>query len=340
MQNIDRISIAKISDTNEIMNFINDEWKKNHILSSNKKFFLYEYKNKKTLNFIIHKNQNNKIDGILGFLKSSSDKNASVWTTMWKVSKFNGSPILGIELLNFLKKQGYKSLMSIGINKNTEEIYKYLGFKIGSLDQYFILNEKIEKYQIALVNKKFKKKKIIVDNKKIFKKLKISDLKKHFDFEKYTHYKPYKNFHYFRKRFFNHPIYKYDTYGIFEKSNLSSILVVRIVRYKKSSCIRIIDFYGNSSSFRVHISHLKKIMYEHNHEYIDFFSKGLDKKIIFESGFEILDIENNDVIIPNYFEPFMQSNKKIRFFCDKSKFTNIRLFKGDGDQDRPSISTF
>ena len=49
MQNIDRISIAKISDTNEIMNFINDEWKKNHILSSNKKFFLYEYKNKKTL---------------------------------------------------------------------------------------------------------------------------------------------------------------------------------------------------------------------------------------------------------------------------------------------------
>ena len=100
MKNIDRISIAKISDTNEIMNFINNEWKQNHILSSNKKFFLYEYKNRKALNFVIHKNQSNKIDGILGFLKSSSDKNASIWTTMWKVSKFNGSPMLGIELLN------------------------------------------------------------------------------------------------------------------------------------------------------------------------------------------------------------------------------------------------
>ena len=34
------------------MNFINNEWKKNHILSSNKKFFLYEYKNKMSLKFL------------------------------------------------------------------------------------------------------------------------------------------------------------------------------------------------------------------------------------------------------------------------------------------------
>jgi hypothetical protein len=337
MKNIDIISIEKISDTNEIMNFINNEWKQNHILSSNKRFFLYEYKNRKALNFIIHKNQSNKIDGILGFLKSSSDKNASIWTTMWKVSKFNGSPMLGIELLNFLKKKGYKSLMSIGINKNTEEIYEYLGFKVGSLDQYFIINEKIDKYQIAIIKKKFKKKKIITNTKKIFKKLNINDLKKNFNFEKYLYYKPYKNFNYFKKRFFDHPIYKYDIYGVFEKSNLSSILVIRVVRYKKSTCMRIIDFYGSDSSFSIHISHLKKTMYENNHEYIDFFSKGLDKKIIFESGFKILNIKNNDVIIPNYFEPFVQNNKKISFFCDKSNFKNIRLFKGDGDQDRPNI---
>ena len=157
MKSVNKISIAKVSDTNEIMKFINDEWKNNHILSLNKDFFLYEYKNKKLLNFVIHKNLNNKIDGILGFLKSSSDKNASVWTTMWKVSKLNGSPMLGIDLLNFLKTKGYKSLMSVGINKDTEEIYKYLGFNIGLLNQYFIINDKMNKYKIAIIKKKIQK---------------------------------------------------------------------------------------------------------------------------------------------------------------------------------------
>ena len=337
MRNVNKISIAKIDDTNEIMHFINNEWKKNHILSSNKEYFLYEYKNKKLLNFVIHKNSNNKIDGILGFLRSSSDKKTSVWTTMWKVSKLNGSPMLGIELLNFLKKQGYESLMSIGINKNTEEIYKYLGYKVGSLNQYFILNDEINKYKIAIIKKKLQKKTIILDNKKKFKKLNIINVKQKFNFEEYKYTKPFKDFNYLKKRFFDHPIYEYDIYGVFEKSNLSSILVTRIIRHKHSTCIRIIDFYGDESTLSIHSNNLKKIMYKNNHEYIDFFSKGLNKKIILDAGFTILNIKNKKIIIPNYFEPFIQSNKEIRFFFDKGTFKDLRFFKGDGDQDRPSI---
>ena len=84
------ISIAYLDDTDEIMEFIDKEWKKGHILSKNKDFFLYEYSNKDALNFIISK-RDGVINGILGFLKSSSDINSTVWTTMWKVSKSNGS---------------------------------------------------------------------------------------------------------------------------------------------------------------------------------------------------------------------------------------------------------
>ena len=338
MKDTNKISIAKINDTNEIMKFINNEWKKDHILSSNKEYFLYEYKNKKLLNFVIHKNSNNKIDGILGFLRSSSNKNASVWTTMWKVSRLNGSPMLGIELLNFLKKQGYKSLMSLGINKNTEEIYKYLGFKVGLLSQYFIINEELNSYKIAIIKKKTKKTKIIINSKKKVKKINITDLKQKFDFKKYQYKKPFKDFNYFKKRFFDHPIYKYYIYGVFEKSNLSSILVTRINKHKKSTCIRIVDFYGDERTLNIHLSSLNKIMYKNKHEYIDFFSKGLDKNIILDAGFKILDIKNKDIIIPNYFEPFVQDNKEIRFFFNKGPLKNFRFFKGDGDQDRPSVS--
>ena len=120
MHNQNTISIAKIDDADEIMKFIDNEWKKGHILGISKDYFLYEYKNKDHLNFVISKNQTNKINGILGFIRSSSDDNATVWTTMWKVSKSSGSPMLGVDILNFLRRQGFKTVMSLGINLKTE----------------------------------------------------------------------------------------------------------------------------------------------------------------------------------------------------------------------------
>ena len=116
MPNQNIISIAKVDDADEIMKFIDDEWKKGHILGANKDYFLYEYKNKNNLNFVVSKNKTNLINGILGFLKASSSDDSTVWTTMWKVSRTSGSPMLGIDILNFLRKQGYKSVMSLGIN--------------------------------------------------------------------------------------------------------------------------------------------------------------------------------------------------------------------------------
>ena len=46
MHNQNTISIAKIDDADEIMKFIDNEWKKGHILGISKDYFLYEYKNK------------------------------------------------------------------------------------------------------------------------------------------------------------------------------------------------------------------------------------------------------------------------------------------------------
>ena len=85
------------------------------------------------------------------------------------------------------------------------------------------------------------------------------------------------------------------------------------------------------------IKNLLPIMYSTGHEYIDLFTKGLDEKIILEAGFMKVDNKNNDVIIPNYFEPFVQKNVCIRYFTDTKNLKDLRIYKGDGDQDRPSF---
>lgn len=339
MKNNNVITIAKVEDADEIMKFIDNEWKKGHILGANKNYFLYEYANQNFLNFMISKN-NNEINGILGFLRSSTDDNATVWTTMWKVSRSSGSPMLGIHLLNYLRDQGYKSVMSNGINQNTEEIYKYLGFNVGLLKQYFIPNKSLEKYKIAIIPKKISDESLSIskDNNLLFKKIELRDLLKKFNFSKYLSRLPYKNIDYFNKRFFQHPIYSYDVYGIFDGSELLSILVTRSVEYEKSTCMRIVDFYGQEDTLNTFAWHLSQIMYLKGHEYIDIFSSGLSDNMMLNAGFKKLDITQNEVVIPNYFEPFVQSNVSIRYFTDANNLSDLRIYKADGDQDRPNLS--
>ena len=52
-----------------------------------------------------------------------------------------------------------------------------------------------------------------------------------------------------------------------------------------------------------------------------------------QAGF-ILRTPSDSNVIPNYFEPFDQSNVPIFYFTNTNG--KIYFFKGDGDQDRPS----
>ncbi|EOW3520763.1 hypothetical protein ACOWVB_000374 [Campylobacter coli] len=52
-------------------------------------------------------------------------------------------------------------------------------------------------------------------------------------------------------------------------------------------------------------------------------------------GFNLKKQEDKN-IIPNYFEPFEKKNILIKF-AYKTKVNNYAIFKGDSDQDRPSV---
>lgn len=336
-QNI--ITIAKKTDVDQLMQFINQEWKKGHILGINKEYFLYEYGNNDLLNFVISKN-NNEINGMLGFIRSSSDAKSSAWTTMWKVTKVGGDPMLGVSLLNFLRNQGYQSVLSSGINSSTKAIYKYLDFHVGELCQYFISNDKLENYSILAIPKErsFYSNSMsrVLPKKFSVRKISQIELGQRFNFNK-TENKPHKDFEYFKHRFYQHPYYEYDVYGAFKFGELISFLIVRICAYEESTCIRIVDFYGAEEALGALAEHLKEIMYQDRHEYIDFFCLGISQECLIDAGFCLLDSSQSTTIVPNYFEPFVQSNISISYFIDNQNLDGLRIFKADGDQDRPSL---
>ena len=81
--------------------------------------------------------------------------------------------------------------------------------------------------------------------------------------------------------------------------------------------------------------HFQNLLLLEDSEYVDILNYGISVKIFEKLGFSKLDFSTDKIIIPNFFNPFVQENIKIEFSY-KSDYDDFVIFRGDGDQDRPS----
>ena len=99
-----------------------------------------------------------------------------------------------------------------------------------------------------------------------------------------------------------------------------------------------VDYIGSNRSFGILKNFFISILEKFKAEYLDFYSFGIPLKDLEKSGL-INKKQKRNFIIPDWFDPFVYKNIDIPIGClnlkkkDKKKF---RIFKGDGDQDRPS----
>ena len=134
-----------------------------------------------------------------------------------------------------------------------------------------------------------------------------------------------------------HPKYKYEVYVTKNKNNkILGLFVFRIIHFKSSSVIKLVDYVGKDKDFPTINSLAQYLLDKNKSEYIIFYCYGLAKKYITQSGF--VNINEKKIIEPHYFEPFV--NKNIFIHCGyikKNSISKIRIFLGDGDGDRPRI---
>lgn len=328
-----KIGIAKIKDLSSIMKFFSDEWSPDHILSKDKDFFLYQYGSQENLNFVLAKDIKGSISATLGFIPTSADKNSPIFTTMWKVSNNSSSATLGLKLFSYLQDLNIGPLMSVGINEKTEDIYKLLKLHVGSLEQYFIPNKNLKRFQIAQFSEK-----IFQDSQKkeYLTNWTIDFIDPHIFKDFFlTNSGSLKDFDFIKRRYCDHPYFKYKFLGAFNQKNLISLMIIREVSYKNSKALRIIDYFGEEVYIAKFTLFLKELIVNNAYEYIDFFCFGLDQKNLQNAGFSKSCISDHINIIPDHFDPFHKKNIAIKFFAQKDKIGNLKLFKGDGDQDCP-----
>ena len=145
------IEICLESQISQVMSFIHDYWKKNHILSYHKDLMKWQYynKEKKHFNFILAKDKKTKdLLGILGYIPTSqyapgllNDK--SIWLALWRVREDIKISGLGLFLLSFLiDYEKPASIGAIGLNLQSTTLFTRFGYKTGFLNQFYMVNSK------------------------------------------------------------------------------------------------------------------------------------------------------------------------------------------------------
>ena len=326
------IRLCKDRDLGALKIFLHKYWQKNHILSKNDILINFQHRNVNGFNFVLSLSSG-KINGVLGFIEVSKYDiqlldNRDIWLAIWKIIDHENNQGVGFGLLKWLIKNiNPKSIGAIGINEEVKRIYDILGYKTGKMNHYFIKNPKKNNFKIADIKSKFSIPISYNESTKIHE-IKNADINEiEFSFN------PRKSAIYYQNRYVNHPYYEYKIFGVFYEDKLSFVFVTRKIYASGSNCLKIVDMQGNFKNVRPITGLMIELMIKNDSEFIDCLNFGLSEDIFYKLGFMKKNKELD--IIPNYFEPFQKINNEI-LFAYKSDYEYC-IFKGDSDQDRPSL---
>lgn len=336
---------AQVSEVSAIQRFLDIHWKKNHSLVLSKELLDFQHFNnvENQYNYVIASNNDtNEIDALFGFIPTYQYdrqlwENGDFWGAIWKKREDvenEESNEIGLDVFTkIFDYPNFHSFSAIGISKIAMKIYKAFQCKVGYLAQYYILNDSIDDYKILgnvdmqyigfrpdiPIEPNWSVKVIDADT---LEKLKIKAV-----------YRPFKSVQYIINRYAKHPIYKYKFLGVYKDEELKTLLVIRILNVNGTKAIRIVDTIGQLQGTLY--DEFQTYLKETDAEYIDFMNYGIDEEVFYQMGFRKLDLDE-DLIIPNYFEPFEQRNVRIDIAW-KADYDDYVAFKGDSDQDRPNI---
>lgn len=327
--------MATVDDIDAIMHFIKEYWDCNHILANSREFFEYHYGDTKGgVNVFLMCKKKGEIVGMIGFVQYSSKPEMKyVTASITKVINNLSVPMCGIELMKrFHEHMAPFVEFGCGANPQTilpiyRNVFKY---HTGKLNQYYIINSEIKNFKIITIpDQAMGEIEYCSDEQyEIIRIENIDDID--FDYERKYDNLPYKDKAFLNKRYFNHPVYRYDIYGIRSGQKYEGVIFTRKINYNGSSIILIVDFIGDIDCFGKIGEGLRRILAEENAECISLLEVGISNDILAQSGFSL--INDEEVIIPTYFEPFVNINVSNYY---QSMEENLIIFKATGDQDNP-----
>ena len=320
--------IAAKSDRLGVRNFIAESWSADHIYVKDESFFKYDFELFSHLQFVLAE-RNGVIIGLVGFIQYNEKlEKSDLFLVILRVLDEYFDKGIGYRLLDFCKSiVSDGAIHTVGLAHTAEPLYKLAGFKTGPLEHYYWVNPKI--YEPRIVGRSSPPRTFLVPTLK--KNNVLKSINKCTFHKANQLYSPKKTWEFFQHRYLNHPYFKYEIYFIVEDDECG-ICVSRTFRHQDALVTKVIDFIGDDLFFGELGKYVISEAASHDVEYVDVYSYGLPREAILTAGF--LPNDGYD-IVPNYFSPFRREN--ITLLYATTSEGKVRVLRGDGDQDRPSL---
>ena len=332
------IDFARPEEASSIREFIHTFWKASHVLAESGTLLRWNHldASRNRLNFVCA-----KVDGhivaILGFIPTSHFDSAipfaqDVWLALWKAREDIRRPGIGTALLRFLRaKLAPKTLCVVGINEEVSAIYRVFGFELFDLEHYYRVNRAKQHFELLagkLERSDFEEFSNVSADKV---NARLGDFRQVIEGHGYS---PFKTVEYVRNRYVKHPFYRYDLTGVWRKGMPIALVVSRRALVGSAAAVRIVDLFGEDEDLACIGPAVEEIIHESDAEYADFYCYGYSHGSLEAAG---LLLKSEDIVVPNYFEPFMRLNVPIHCAVLHTTKDPIRVVRADGDQDRPSL---
>lgn len=322
---------AVYEDIPRIMRFIDENWKKGHIMAVDHTMFEFQHVEGKQVYYIIAEDtEDGKIYGSMGYIPMNHSEYPAVSTVMIRSMRHPECDMLGEAMSRYFEKNiRCCNMISVGIKKRYAMAVDGIAEgHIGKLKQYYRLRNQ-EQYVVAVItNKEI----LHVEGNGYLEELNCPEkLRSRISETALKQYIPYRDLDYICHRYFTHPYYTYKVYQICYASPTESILVMRECQVGDIKVLRVVDYIGRDEDLSGIGDSLNRLLEQEGYEYIDFYCYGIPDDIMRKAGFSLREETGN--IIPNYFEPFEQKNIDIYFYTWFME--NVHAYRGFGDQDRP-----
>ena len=332
------IRLARKDEGDLLMDFLRKYWNPNHALAKSKELFDFQHLSGNHYNVIVGFNvKTQEIDGIQALISvdqydSNLNKYGNYWGAILKVRNDIDNPEskrLALYLIGCVfKLPDFKKLISIGMGPLGLATIRPWLKENGILHHYYLANTDCSEFKIGrkLVQKNHIQTSCRVEDVDISL---IEDIPE-------SIYKPQKSLQYLINRYYKHPIYRYGFWGVYVDNQLSAIFVIRVANVCNiGNCIHIVDCVGNLDEVGNLGNSINEQLKKIGAEYVDIVNYGISPDKFREMGFEELDLDQEEVIVPNFFEPFERKNVVIRYAINPEQ--DYVIFRADADQDRPSI---
>lgn len=329
-----RIRQAVYEDIPKIMKFIDEHWKKGHIMGNDRTMFEFQHVRDREVFYIIAEDDvDGRIYGSMGYIPMAEQEHPCMSTVMIQSLDNPGKRMLGEEMARYFERNMQcRNIISVGVEKRYAKVIDALGTNlIGKLHHYYRLGTKRD-FRIAKIYHydqlpitRHKSRLIPLKSFTEFTDLvNLNEIKKDY---------PERSPAYIEHRYYQHPYYSYKIWGIQGSHGIKSAFAAREEVVGTSKVLRIVDFFGKDTELACIGSEIDRILLDENYEYIDFYCYGIDHNIMDQAGF-LLKGPDDPNIIPTYFDPFEQKNVDIYFYSWRKE--QVHVYRGFGDQDRPN----